>query len=214
MRSIAEYASQAGVSPRAVRLRAASGHLAAHKVGGRWVIEAKPEKSPRGGGRRLSAHSFDVLADFLDGEEQRLSADQRRRAKERALKIRALGIDQVKRYAERPDLHVERFKASGEDFDEISSRGDIAPTGISHPLAEVYGSIVDAYVSRAVRDEIELFHLLEPAEGVEANVVLRVQDPPPKVRSLHVIADLLGDPNARSRSEAERLFRRMMGRAG
>ena len=66
--------------------------------------------------------------------------------------------------------------------------------------------MLDAYVLSDVRDEIVLFHMLGPAESRSANVVLRVQDPPPEVRRLHVIADLLDDPNPRSRAEASRLL--------
>lgn len=66
--------------------------------------------------------------------------------------------------------------------------------------------MIDAYVSAPDRDQIELFHLLEPASHGDASITLRVQNPPPQVRRLHVIADLLDDRSPRSRTEAERLF--------
>lgn len=213
MLSVEEFARLSGISPRAVRHRAASGALRARKVGGRWVIEAEPGRARRSAGRRLSATSFDLLARYVDGERQDLDPDQRRRAKERLRTIREHGIAQVGHYAERPDLRIERFRASPEDVAELRSRSDLALTGISHPSAEVYGDVVDAYVSPAVRDELELFHLLIPADEGEADVVLRVQDPPPVVRTLHVIADLHDDPSSRSRAEAQRLLARVLERA-
>lgn len=213
MLSVEEFARRSGISPRAVRRRAASGALHAHKVGGRWVIDAEPQHTRRSAGRRLSSRSFDILAGYIDGERHGLDPDQRRRAKERFHKIREHGIAQVGRDAERPDLRVERFRASPEDVSEIRARSDLALTGISHPSAEVYGGVVDAYVSPAVRDELELFHLLVPVDEGEADVVLRVQDPPPAVHSLHVIADLLDDPSSRSRAEAKRLLAGVLERA-
>ncbi len=213
MLSVEEFARRAGISPRAVRQRAASGTLRARKVGGRWVIDAEPRRARRSGGRRLSSRSFDLLAGYIDGERQDLDPDERRRAKERLRRICEDGIAQVGRYAERPDLRIERFRASPEDVSEIRARSDLALTGISHPSAEVYGDVVDAYVSSAVRDELELFHLLVHADEGDVNVVLRVQDPPPTVHSLHVIADLLDDPSSRSRAEAQRLLAGALERA-
>lgn len=206
MQSIQEYAKRAGVSPRAVRFQVAEGRIAARKVGRQWMIEENGRPPNRGAGRRLSSKSFDHLAAFLDNEGAGLSTDQRRRAKERARKILTQGISQVRRDAERPDLRVEQYRASAEDFEELHSRTDLALTGISHPDAEVYGRKLDAYVSSEAHEEIVLFHMLEQAGPGSANVVLRVQDPPPDVRRLHVIADLLDDPNPRSRAEASRLL--------
>src|SRR5690606_31186940 len=123
------------------------------------------------------------------------------------------GIAQVGRYAERPDLRIERFRASPEDVSEIRARSDLALTGISHPSAEVYGDVVDAYVSSAVRDELELFHLLVHADEGDVNVVLRGQGPPLTVHSLQVSADLLDGPSSRSRAEAQRLLAGALERA-
>lgn len=206
MKSIQEYSEQAGVSPRAVRFQVAEGRIPARKVGGQWMIENDRRPRRRGAGRRLSSASFDQLAAFLDGEGSMLSSDQRRRAKERAQRILERGMPEVRRDAERPDISVERYRASEEDFDELRSRDDLVLTGISHPDAEVYGRVVDAYVSSDIRDQIVLFHMLEEADAGSANVVLRVQDSPPAVRRLHVVADLLDDRNPRSRAEAARLL--------
>lgn len=213
METISEYAKRAGISPRAVRFQVTEGRIAARKVGNRWMIEHAHRTPTRGAGRRLSARSFDDLAAFCDDDLEDLSHDQRRRAKERAHKIAELGVDQLRRYAERPPLNVERFRASEEDLEELRSRTDLALTGISHPFAEVYGHVLDAYVTRDVRDELVLFHMLEPAEAEATNVVLRQQDRVPEVRRLHVIADLLDDPSPRSRAEASRLLALVLSEA-
>lgn len=214
MQSIQEYAKQAGVSPRAARLLAAQGRIPARKIGGRWMVERTHRLHSRGPGRRISSRAFDHLAAYLDGDGDSLSPDQRRRARERAGRIAETGIAQVRRYAERPDSSVEHFLASKEDFDELRARSDLTWTGISHPDAEVYGRVLDAYVSSEMREEIVLFYMLEPAAPGAANVVLRVQDPPPVVRRLHVIADLLEDPSPRSRAEASRLLDIVLNEAG
>lgn len=206
MQSIQEYAERAGISPRAVRFQVAEGKIPARKVGGRWLIEDADRPRRRSAGRRLGSASFDHLAAFLDGDGSGLSSDQRRRAKERAQRILESGIPEVRRLAERPDISVVRYRASTEDFDEIRSRHDVILTGVSHPDAEVYGRVMDAYVTSEAHDEIVLFHMLEESGAASANVILRVQDPPPEVRLLHVIADLLDDPSPRSRAEAARLL--------
>lgn len=211
MLSIQEYAQRAGISPRAVRFRIKEGTLAARKAGGTWMIAEEPgEVVARRPGRRLSARSFDLLAAYLDGEDATLTSDERRRAAERASRVLQLGVRQVGEFAQRPEIPVEWFLARNDDLAELRDDRRLVFTGVSHRDSEVYGPVIDAYVSRADRDEIELFHMLEPASRSGANITLRVQDPPPEVRRLHVIADLLDDHSARSHSEAERLFAELM----
>lgn len=207
MSSIHEYAQRAGISPRAVRFRIKEGTLAAHKTGGTWLItEDLAGATARRPGRRLSARSFDLLAAYLDGDDVDQSSDERRRAAERASRVLRLGVRQVREFAQRPEISVERFRASVEDLAELREDRRLVFTGVSHHDSEVYGPVIDAYVSRPDRDEIEMFHLLEPASRSDSNITLRVQDPPPEVRRLHVIADLLDDYSPRSLTEAERLF--------
>lgn len=206
MLSVEEFAKRAGISPRAVRFRIAEGTLRAEKVGGYWVVDYPDASTRRRPGRRLGVRSFDLLADYLDGDREELTSDQRRRAKERAQQIHKHGIPQVRLYAERPEIVVARFHAADDDLAELRNDPRLVPTGVSHPDAEVYGPVVDAYVSSGDRGEIELFHLLESEVPSVCNVTLRMQDPPPTVRRLHVVADLLDDHNPRSRAEASRLL--------
>lgn len=207
MYSIQEYAQDAGISARAVRLRIARGAVPAEKVGGTWVIADVGRARPRQKqGRRLSSRSFDLLADLLDGEGARLSPDERRRAQHRARRIADGGLRQVREFGRRPGLEIRTFRAGPEDLRELAADARLSATGLMHPQAEVYGSMVDAYVSSEDADEIELFHLLEPAANPDSNVRLRIQSPRPQVRRLHVIADLLDDHSPRSRAEAERLL--------
>lgn len=215
MLSIQEYAQRAGITPRAVRFRIDDGSLLAHKVAGRWVIP-EPQEAPRAlrPGRKIRARSFDLLAAYLEGDDARMSADDRRRAAERMQRIKKLGVEQVGEYAQRPDIPVSRYLASPRDLAELRTDPRLRLTGISHRDAEVYGPVVDAYVSRADHDDIELFHMLEPAPHGRANVTLRIQDPPPTVRHLHVIADLLDDQDPRSLTEARRLLAALVGSDG
>lgn len=211
MLSIEEYAQRTGISPRAARLRVSTGKVSARKIGGRWVVEHPGKKVARQPGRRLSANSFDLLAAHLDGADEELTVDERRRARERAARIRSRGIVQVRLYAERPDIAVSRYRASDADLAELRSDPRLSLTGISHPVAEVYGPVLDAYVSPRDRDDIALLHMLEPASQESCNVTLREKDPPSPVRRLHVIADLLDDDDPRSRAEASRLLGLVIG---
>lgn len=207
MSSIHEYAQRAGISPRAVRFRIKEGTLAAQKTGGTWLITEDPtEATARRPGRRLGARSFDLLAAHLDGDDMDQTSDERRRAAERASRILRLGVRQVREFARRPEISVERFRTSVDDLAELREDRRLMLTGVSHHDSEVYGPVIDAYVSRQDRDDIEMFHLLEPASRSDSNITLRVQDPPPEVRRLHVIADLLDDHSPRSLTEAERLL--------
>lgn len=117
----------------------------------------------------------------------------------------------MKEFGRRPDLTVRTFRASQDDLGEMLADRRLVGTGVMHPDAEVYGPVVDAYVTPADAEEIELFHLLAPSVGSEANIRLRIQDPPPQVRRLHVIADLLDDHSVRSWREARRLLSQVIG---
>ncbi|MFC5297189.1 helix-turn-helix domain-containing protein [Brachybacterium tyrofermentans] len=215
MLSIQEYAERAGISSQAVRKRILTGRLPARKVGREWVIADDVDTPrPQRPGRKLSTATFDELAAYLDGDTAGLHPDRLRRARERASLITRLGLPQIAEYARRPDLHVRRFRAGDADVAELRIDPRLALTGISHPDAEVYGASVDAYVSSATLDDIELFHMLDPASRREANVVLRAQDPPPRTRRLHIIADLLDDHRARSTAEAERLLDQLIEERG
>lgn len=211
MYGIQDYARRAAISPRAVRLRIERGVLPAEKVGGIWVISEDDGWEPRQrSGRRLSSGSFDLLADLLDGDTLRMSPDEKRRAAQRARRIAEHGLSQVREFGRRPDLDVKHLHASPEDLQELHDDDRLARTGPMHPLAEVYGHMVDAYVRPRDLEQLVLFHLLEPARHRAANVRLRVQDPLPRVRRLHVIADLLDDRSPCSRAEAGRLLDRLL----
>lgn len=206
MLSVTEYARRAQITPRAVRARIERGTLAAEKAGGLWWVREDAVRSLRRPGRRLSAASFDQLAACFDEDDRVLTPDERRRARERVHRIHAGGLRQVQTYARRSDMEVRAFVASMADLDELQTDERIVRTGVSHPSAEVYGPVLDGYVTREDAEDIELVHLLAPAVDGKQNVRLRIVPEVPDVRLLHVIADLLDDRHARSRSEAERLL--------
>ncbi|UEJ81511.1 helix-turn-helix domain-containing protein [Brachybacterium halotolerans subsp. kimchii] len=216
MLTVSDFARRAGISSRAVRQRIQAGTLEAQRAGRAWLLpESALPAAARRPGRRLSVQSFDQLAAYMDLDDGALAADERRRARERATMLRERGLDRVVEFARRSGLVVRHLFASDDDLAELRAEGRLVPTGVSHPDAEVYGPVIDAYVSSVDCRDIELFHLLEPVDRSRSNVILRVQDPPPVVRRLHVIADLLDDRTERSRLEAERLFAELMrGRDG
>lgn len=175
MMSVQEYAQEAKVSERSVRARLERGMLQGRKLGSRWVVDALPAAHHSHAGRPISFDAFNALARYCDGQSSVLSAEERRRAKERASAIQVQG----------PALSL---------------------TGISSDISQVYGSMVDAYVSSQDLENIIFLYNLLPASVDSANIILRECDEPPHILPLHVAVDLLdlGDP--RSSAEAERIL--------
>lgn len=213
MWSVEAYAQQSGISARAVRFRIHAGSLSARKVAGTWVVEEEPKFAVRRpAGRKMSEKSFGNLAAYLEHDDAVLSADERRRASQRARRLRVEGLPLLRHFADRSDLVLERYRGSAEDIEELRGASHLAFTGVSHPDAEVYGPVVDAYVDHDLRDQVTLFHMLEPVVPGEETIRLRVQESVPRVRRLHVIADLLDDCHPRSQAEAQRLFDHLMSK--
>lgn len=206
MESVSQFARRAGVTPRAVRARIARGSLDARLEGGRWFVTEHADAAPRHRGRRLTSASFDRLAAYADGDTGLLTPDEKRRARERMERMRTGGVDAVQTYARRSDMVTEHFHATAADLEELRHEPSLALTGVSSQLSEVYGPVIDAYVGPADASRLALFHVLEPVSPGEQNVQFRVVPRPPKVRRLHVLADLLDDRHARSRAEAARLL--------
>ena len=191
MMSVQEYAQEAQVSERSVRARLERGMLQGRKLGSRWVVDALPAAHRSNAGRPISFEAFNALARYCDGQSSVLSAEERRRAKERASAIQVQGPASVERYRARRGLKVHHLQA---------------PPGISSDISQVYGSMVDTYVSSQNLENIIFLYNLLPASADSANVILRECDEPPHILPLHVAVDLLdlGDP--RSSAEAEHIL--------
>lgn len=211
METVSHYARRAGLTPRAVRARIERGSLDAVMEGGRWFVLDHSDAAPRRRGRLLSSASFDLLAAYADDDLTGLTQDERRRAKERMARLRSGGLAEVRALSRRPDMRVKRFRAGDADLQELREEPRLSLTGVSSPLSRVYGPIVDGYVDHGDSARLELFHMLEPVQPGEQNVVLRLVPRRPTVRALHVVADLLDDGHARSRVDAGRLLAEVLG---
>ena len=206
MMSVQEYAQEAKVSERSVRARLERGMLQGRKLGSRWVVEAIPAAHRSNAGRPISFEAFNALARYCDGQLSVLSAEERRRAKERASAIQEQGPASVERYRARRGLKVHHLQAPPAEIPAILEDPALSLTGISSDISQVYGSMVDAYISHQDLENIIFLYNLVPASADSANVILRECDDPPHILPLHVAVDLLdlGDP--RSSAEAERIL--------
>ena len=110
MMSVQEYAQEAKVSERSVRARLERGMLQGRKLGGRWVVDALPAAHRSNAGRPISFDAFNALARYCDGQSSVLSAEERRRAKERASAIQMQGPASVERYRARRGLKVHHLQ--------------------------------------------------------------------------------------------------------
>jgi len=101
---------------------------------------------------------------------------------------------------------VHHLQAPPAEIPAILEDSALSLTGISSDISQVYGSMVDAYVSSQDLENIIFLYNLLPASVDSANIILRECDEPPHILPLHVAVDLLdlGDP--RSSAEAERIL--------
>lgn len=211
MQSVAEYAEAVGLSSSAVRARAARGEIDAQRCGRAWVILEEADPSARKlQGRPMSLETFDELARFLDGAVDGMSADHRRRARERAEKLAGRGMPEMERLAHGRSLRLERFHIAMRSLRRLHQDARLHLTGVSSQMSDVLGAVVDAYVTPQDAASLRAHFDLAPSEPSGANVVLRIADRPREVRLLHVIADLLDDDSPRSRADAERLLDRAL----
>ena len=206
MMSVQEYAQEAKVSERSVRARLERGMLQGRKLGSRWIVDAIPTAHRSNAGRPISFDAFNALARYFDGQSSVLSAEERRRAKERAAVIQEQGPASVERYRARRGLKVHHLQAPPSEIPAILEDPALSLTGISSDISQVYGSMVDAYISHQDLENIIFLYNLVPVSADSANVILRECDEPPHILPLHVAVDLLdlGDP--RSSAEAERIL--------
>src|SRR5680860_213981 len=177
--SISEAARELHVNPSRARSLVASGELAGVKVGGRWLVDgaavADRCRSPRPAGRPLSPSNAWAALVIAAGEEVPWAGPQALWRVRQSL--RARGLNELKpRLMQRAEL--KRFFAHPGELKRLRSHPDLARSGISasaaHGLDLVAGVEIDGYVRAGDLAAIERKHALEPAEGMEGNVLLRV----------------------------------------
>lgn len=177
--SIPEAARELHVNPSRARSLVASGELAGVKVGGRWLVDgaavADRRRSPRPAGRPLSPSNAWGALFISSGEEAPWLGPQALWRVRQSLKAR--GLNKLK-----PGLiqraEARRFFAHPGELKRLRGRPDLAKSGISaaaaHGLDLVAGAELDSYARAGDLAAIEREHALEPAEGVEGNVLLRI----------------------------------------
>ena len=201
---IKQASSKLGLSPRHVRMLAASGELPARRIGRYWAVDADHlEAVSRGGwGRPLSARS---AWGVLELGEERLSRSERKRARQRRQEFKGLSPG---RLAKRADVH--RLVAHRSVLDRLADDGRLVLGGVS--AAVEYGADLiavdqfEAYVSSEdLKPLLKEYGLLSASAGLKANVLMRVPRPDwPFHEELHVApplvvaADLLDAGDERS----------------
>lgn len=209
--AVNEAAEVLGVSPRRVRALAASGDLPARRVGNAWLVRIDDRAPARPPGRRFSPRSAWAV---LGLGEHRLSRSERRRALDRRARILELSRSAL---ANRAALH--RLYAHPGVVSRVAADPRFLPSGVS--ASERYGADVlaadqlEGYVREesfgALRRE---YGLIDPPDGVAANLILRVprpdwpfEDDKHAAPLLVVVADLLDAGDDRSVRAARALLR-------
>lgn len=211
MLTVAQYAQESGLSLARVRSLAASGRLPAQKLGRQWILLSHPRERVFSQGRPLSQGSFDKLALFLEGQSEDLSPDDRRRAKERAEKVRDKKMAWVKAHARRPDELVKSYFLPSDSLEKISGLKDIEVTGSSHEKSRVFGNLLHAYLPQKKLRRLELIYGLQEAPLAQANLILRAVDFLPPMSRLRLICDLAYEKDPRADLEAQKLLEALLG---
>ena len=219
MMSVAEYASLAGISPRAVRLRAEAGTLLAQKVGHAWIVDDVERQRLRRGlkpyrGRPLTAAGFERLALFIDDATEALTPEWRRRGKILARRLHTEPLEELHRLSSARTGKLHLYRADPETIDTLRKSNETQPTGVSDPRQTVSpGGTIDLYIRESDLHRLTTQNGLLPVQDkTRANVYLRVVDGLPRPSILRLAADLLDYGNPRTDDQAESLIREATGK--
>lgn len=218
--SVAEAARELGLSDRRIRALIRAGVLAAQHVGGRWLVRRSgvEQRARRGGrsGRPLGERNAWALVARLSGAEwPELSPWDRSRLKQRLAKRSLLSLADELRDRAAPHL----FRGDERVLERLRDDSDLVLSGVN--AAAAYGvdirapGVVEGYVRRDRLPDLVYRYALRPAEGADANVVLRaVDESVPRARQgvapvAAVALDLLESPDDRSRRAGRELARRL-----
>lgn len=207
--TVEDYANEMNISPRRVRAQIKDGKIRAHKIGNSWLIPDPPPTvlKARLPGPRLSARSFDQLAEYLDLRGKALTPQQRFRSSQRAKRIVDGGLPVALAYADRNGVSVGYFSAEKEDLEHLRRDSRILLSGVSHPSSGVATEMVDGYVPQEQFQALTDMYFLEESPRGEGNVTLRRTDSlPARLGRLHILTDLAGDISSRSIDAAERIL--------
>jgi hypothetical protein len=163
-----------------VRALAASRKLSARKIGGVWLIDGasveRRREHPAPAGRPLSAANAWRVLLLASGEDIDENADPVARWRLRDALARR-GLEGLRGLL-RQHAEVRYFWGLRGELRRLRERDDVVLAGTSaasgHHLELISGDRVDVYLRASQRCDVEREHALQPADGADANVVLRL----------------------------------------
>lgn len=207
--SVPEAARMLGVSPVRARQLVAAGQLHARRVGGRWLVEVDSLPSAPRRGRPMSQRIAWALAELAEGRRASWASSGEM--------SRLRGQLERLRNDPEPELLLRswfasravRHRLSAPDAQRLRDDPRIVPSGVSDPRSRMSaGSDVEAYVHDDDVAAVRAAHLLVPASGARANVVLHVAPllPEQPVPVLLLAADLAEHDGDRELGRARELI--------
>lgn len=176
--SVADAARRLGVGEQRVRALAASGRLAASRLGKVWAIDsAAVDARVKGArpGRPLSARSAWALLLLLEGRggEIDLHRSERARATERAAQIAHIEPGALAARADVRSYFAHPAALERIVRDDRVVLGGVAAAG-HHGAALAGGGLTELYVRGEDVQDVERTFALHPVAGAEANLTLRI----------------------------------------
>jgi excisionase family DNA binding protein len=194
--SITEVAPLLGVSPRRARAKAASGALAADRVGGRWLVRSEDVRLARPAvARPLSKRNSWGLIDVSNGRRPAWARPQDVYHL-RGLLARLLAADDPAALLRSwMPVRAQRLVLSSWKPGSLANDPRVAASGISDDRSGMSGiRRFEGYVKESDARDVVARHVLAKASLSEANVILHVVDdvsmPEAPVPLLLVAADL------------------------
>lgn len=227
--SVSRAAQKLGVSRMRVHQRIAAGSLPAQRVGRQWVIEEADLRSVAnhaGPGRPLSPASAWALIAVAADDASHLSPPSRSRARARLrqLLLEAAMTDELDAFAALVDRALggraqrRLYRASQLDLPGLREDVRLRASGLSAPSAQMSAQdLVEGYVHGREHEALVRDHLLSPANGARANVVVHVINGEDDVdhlvgSDLVVAADLVEYDSPRERARSRELLAELAGR--
>lgn len=221
--SVSRAAQELGVSRMRVQQRIAAGSLPAQRVGRQWVIDEADLRTVAhhaGPGRPLSPASAWALIAVAAKDAAHLSPSGRSRARARLGQLlrESAPMDDLDAFAALVDRALggraqrKLYRASPLDLPGLREDARLRPSGLSTAEARISAdSVVEAYVQGREHEALARDHLLSPAKGARANVIVHVingeEDVDHLVGSdLVAAADLAEHDSPRERARAQELL--------
>lgn len=221
--SVPDAARQLGVSRMRVQQRIDDGSLPAQRVGRQWVIDEANLRAiahHAGPGRPLSSASGWALVAVAAQDVEGLSPSGKSRARARLGDFleQAPQVSDLDAFAAQAKRLLggrakrELYRASPLDLPGIREDPRVLLSGLSAPEARIAADgVVEGYIRASDREGLVRDHLLSPAKGDRANVIIHVINGDSHVErwmgsDLVVAADLAEHEGPRERARAQELL--------